>query len=54
MPLTGRTAILILVLGALVLTWAGIFAFVVTTRALYDVHRRIVENAVGYHRGRAR
>lgn len=34
-----------LVLGALVLTWAGIFAFVVVTRAIYDVRTRVVDAA---------
>ena len=44
-PLRGHSIILALILGALVLTWVGIFAFVVATRALYDVQKRLVNAA---------
>jgi HEAT repeat protein len=41
--MSGRTVTLALVLGGLALTWAGIFAYVIVTRAIYDVQKRIVD-----------
>ena len=37
------TSLLALTLGGLVLIWAGIFAYVIVMRALYDVQKRIVD-----------
>jgi HEAT repeat protein len=41
--MSGRTVTLALVLGGLTLTWLGIFAYVIVTRAIYDVQKRIVD-----------
>jgi len=43
--MNGTTLLLSVVLGALVLTWAGIFAYVVVTRAIYDIQKRVVDAA---------
>jgi HEAT repeat protein len=43
--LNGHTTILVVILGALVLAWTGLFAFTVVTRAIYDVQTRIVDAA---------
>lgn len=40
--MNGRTITLAVVLGGLVLIWAGSFAYVMVTRAIYDVQRRVV------------
>lgn len=41
--MSGRTVTLALVLGGLTVTWTGIFAYVIVTRAIYDVQKRIVD-----------
>jgi HEAT repeat protein len=41
--MSGRTVTLALVLGGLTLAWIGIFAYVIVTRAIYDVQKRIVD-----------
>jgi len=41
--MSGRTITLAAVLGALVLVWTGLFAYVVVTRAIHDVRKRVVD-----------
>lgn len=43
--MSGRTLTLALVLGVLVLTWAGLFAFIIVTRLTYNVQKRAVDSS---------